>query len=286
VAVVGALNVSPESFYAGSVRACGADLLRAAEAMARAGAAFVDVGAMSTAPYLAARISEDEEADRLGSAVGLLAGKIEVPISADTSRSAPARAALEAGAGIINDVTGLTGDSDLAAVVARAGAGLIAMVSDGPAAPSPGGPVAVGNRCSGPGDPVAVVSARLIESLAIARRAGIHPDAIVIDPGIGFFRRSGLAWHEWDVALLAGLGRLRALGRPICVGVSRKSFLGALTGERDPARRLPGSLAATTAAVLAGAHVIRTHDVAETLQAIRVAEAVRVSAAVGQGPSI
>jgi dihydropteroate synthase len=132
VAVVGALNVSPESFYAGSVLTCGDDLLRAAEAMARAGAAFLDVGAMSTAPYLTGRISEHEEADRLGSAVGLLAGKIEVPISADTSRSVPARAALEAGAGIINDVTGLTGDADLAAVVARAGAGLIAMVSDGP----------------------------------------------------------------------------------------------------------------------------------------------------------
>jgi dihydropteroate synthase len=98
-------------------------------------------------------------------------------------------------------------------------------------------------------------------------------------------RRSGIAWHEWDIAVLAGLGRLRALERPICVGVSRKSFLGALTGEGDPARRLPGSLAATTAAVLAGAHLIRTHDVAETLQAVRVAEAVRLRAGVGQGPS-
>jgi dihydropteroate synthase len=281
VAVIGALNVSPESFYAGSVVTRGDDLLRAAEAMARAGAAFLDVGAMSTAPYLTGRISEDEEAERLGSAVGLLTGKIEVPISADTSRSVPARAALEAGAGIINDVTGLTGDADLAAVVARAGAGLIAMASDGLAAPSP----AVGNSSSDPGDPVGVVSARLAESLALARRAGIPGDAIVIDPGIGFFRRSEIVWYEWDVAVLAGLGRLRALERPICVGVSRKSFLGALTGEGDPARRLPGSLAATTAAVLAGAHMIRTHDVAETLQAVRVAEAVRLSGVVGRGPT-
>ena len=147
VAVVGALNVSPESFYAGSVLTCGDDLLRAAEAMARAGAAFLDVGAMSTAPYLTGRISEHEEADRLGSAVGLLAGKIEVPISADTSRSVPARAALEAGARIINDVTGLTGDADLAAVVARAGAGLIAMVSE-----RAGG--AVARRARGGGPPV------------------------------------------------------------------------------------------------------------------------------------
>ena len=88
------------------------------------------------------------------------------------------------------------------------------MVSDGPAAPSPGGSAAVGHPSSGPDDPVGVVCARLAESLALARRAGIPPDAIVIDPGIGFFRRSGMAWHEWDVAVLAGLGRLRALGRP------------------------------------------------------------------------
>ena len=273
VAVVGALNVSPESFYAGSVLTCGDDLLRAAEAMARAGAAFLDVGAMSTAPYLAGRISEDEEADRLGSAVGLLAGKIDVPISADTSRSVPARAALEAGARIINDVTGLMGDADWR----RSWPGREPVSSRW--CPRTlrrrrlAGPAAVGDPSSGPRDPVEVVSARLAESLALARRAGIPPDAIVIDPGIGFFRRSGMAWHEWDVAVLAGLGRLRVLERPICVGVSRKSFLGALTGEGDPARRLPGSLAATTAAVLAGAHVIRTHDVAETA----VAEAIRVA---------
>ena len=272
VAIVGALNVSPESFYAGSVVACGDDLLRAAEAMVGAGAAFLDVGAMSTAPYLAGRISEDEEADRLGAAVGLLAGKIEVAISADTSRSMPARAALEAGARIINDVTGLMGDADLAVVVARGAAGLIAMASDGPA--SRAGAAATG--APRPDDPVAVVCARLAESLALARCAGIPADAIAIDPGIGFFRRSGMAWHEWDVAVLAGLGRLRALERPICVGVSRKSFVGALTGEGDPARRLPGSLAATAAAVLGGAHLIRTHDVAETVQAVRVAEAVRL----------
>lgn len=285
VAVVGALNVSPESFYAGSVLTCGDDLLRAAEAMARAGAAFLDVGAMSTAPYLSGRISEREEADRLGSAVGLLTGKIGIPVSADTSRSLPARAALEAGAGIINDVSGLTGDADLAAVVARAGAGLIAMVSDGPAALPPDEAKGLDQPLSDPGDPVGVVCARLAASLELARRAGIPPDAVVIDPGIGFFRCSGIAWHEWDIAVLAGLGRLRALERPICVGVSRKSFLGVLTGEGDPARRLPGSLAATTAAVLAGAHVIRTHDVAETLQAVRVAEAVRESVRVGQRPS-
>jgi dihydropteroate synthase len=280
VAVVGALNVSPESFYAGSVLTTGDGLVRAAEAMVAAGAAFVDVGAMSTAPYLSGHISEEEEADRLASAVSVLAGKIGVPISADTSRATPARAALESGAGIINDVTGLTADPALGTIVARAGAGFIAMVSETPAAREelPAHSAAVVAR-----DPIDEVSARLRETLALARRAGISPDAIVVDPGIGFFRWGGMPWHERDVAVLSGLGRLRALERPICVGVSRKSFIGALTGEGDPARRLPGSLAATTAAVLAGAHVIRTHDVAETVQAVRVAEALRAHVTTAEG---
>jgi dihydropteroate synthase len=125
------------------------------------------------------------------------------------------------------------------------------------------------------GAPVDAVAHLLSESLALAAAAGIPADAIVVDPGIGFFRRAGLPWHEWDCAVLARLERLRALGRPICVGLSRKSFIGALTGEPDPAGRLPGSLAATALAVLGGAAVIRTHDVAETRQAVQVAQAVR-----------
>jgi len=115
----------------------------------------------------------------------------------------------------------------------------------------------------------------LEESLGLARAAGIEPSRIAVDPGIGFFRNQGLAWHEWDCAVLAGLHRLRALERPVCVGVSRKSFIGAVAGEDDPARRLPGSLAATTVAVLGGAQLIRTHDVEETIQAVKVAEAIR-----------
>ncbi|HKW90956.1 MAG TPA: dihydropteroate synthase, partial [Methylomirabilota bacterium] len=134
VAVVGAINVSPESFYSGSVVLDGERLLRTGLAMARAGAAWLDVGAMSTAPYLAARIPEAQEAERLHWAVGLLAAKVDLPISADVSRGGPARAALEAGARIVNDVTGLVGDPALAALVARSGAGLVLMASPATAA--------------------------------------------------------------------------------------------------------------------------------------------------------
>ncbi len=263
VAVMGALNVSPGSFYAGSVVAGGDDLLRAAERMAREGASLLDVGAMSTAPYLSGSISASEEAERLGWAVGILASKLGVPVSADTSRAEPARAALGAGAAIINDVRGLTADPALAPLVAGAGAGLIIMASErGGAEGQP---------------PVDAVMELLEESLRIAIQAGISDERIVVDPGIGFFRRRGIAWHEWDCEILAALGRLRDLDRPVCVGVSRKSFVGEIAGEADPGRRLPGSLAAVAAAVLGGAHLIRAHDVGETVQAVRVAEAIRRS---------
>jgi dihydropteroate synthase len=261
VAVVGALNVSPESFYAGSVVVAADRLLQAGEAMARAGAAWLDVGAMSTAPYLEARIPEALEADRLHWAVGLLTAKLDLPVSADVSRLGSARAALEAGARIINDVTGLTGDPALARLTAGAGAGLVLVATPTAAPPA--------------GEPAAAVCAALEQRLAIARAAGIPDERILVDPGIGFFRGAGVSWPAWDCRVLAGLPALRPLGRPLFVGVSRKSFIGAVAGVGDPADRLPGSLAAAAAAVLGGAHVIRAHDVAETVQAVRVAQAIR-----------
>jgi dihydropteroate synthase len=262
VAVVGALNVSPESFYPGSV-VVGADrLLQAAETMAGAGAAWLDVGAMSTAPYLEGRIPAEQEADRLHWAIGLLTAKIDLPVSADTSRALPARAALEAGARMINDVAGLQADPAMAALVAEAGAGLVLMASTAGGPPIPT-----------LADPIAVVRASLDRGLTRARAAGIPEDRILLDPGIGFFRGEMIAWPDWDCRVLSDLPALHDLGRPIHVGVSRKSFIGALAGIDDPADRLPGTLAATAAAVLGGAHVIRAHDLAETIQAVRVAQA-------------
>jgi dihydropteroate synthase len=122
-------------------------------------------------------------------------------------------------------------------------------------------------------DPIAAVRDSLARSLALARAAGIPDERILVDPGIGFFRAAPIAWPEWDCRVLADLPALHDLGRPLHVGVSRKSFIGALAGVDDPADRLPGTLAATAAAVLGGAHVIRAHDVAETVQAVRVAQA-------------
>jgi dihydropteroate synthase len=235
VAIMGVINVSPESFHPGSVYHGDDALRKAAVAMVEAGAALIDVGARSTAPYRATEIAEGEETDRLAHAVRALARELSVPVSADTTRPAVARAALDAGARVVNDVSGLA-------------------------------------------EPVASVTRILREALATARAAGVADARMVLDPGIGFFRDAGMPWHAWDVAVLAGLPALARLGRPLCVGVSRKSFIGALTGRDDPAARLPGSLAAAAAAVLGGAALIRTHDVAETRDAVRVAEHVRRAA--------
>jgi dihydropteroate synthase len=263
VAVMGALNVSPESFHPGSVHTDTDDLVAAARAMVDAGAALIDVGARSTAPYGASTVSDREERERLARAVEALAGKVAVPISVDTARPASARAALDAGAQVINDVSGLR-DHEVAAIIRERGAGAILMAFPGPAP-------------SGTG-PAETVKALLKEALERARAAGIPDERVVLDPGIGFFRNEAITWDEWDSAVLAGLGDLESLGRPICVGVSRKSFLGAIVGRPRTDDRLAGSLAATAVAVWNGAALVRAHDVAETVDAVRIAERIRRAA--------
>jgi dihydropteroate synthase len=259
VVVMGALNVSPESFHCGSVYRDTSALLDAAAAMVEAGAGLIDVGARSSAPYLDTDVSDDEETRRLAAAVEALAAAVAVPVSADTSRVGPARAALEAGARIVNDVHGLR-DQALARLAALHDAGVVLMAFPDPHA---------AGQCAGP---VAATRELLAGCLARARRAGIAEERVVLDPGIGFFREGPVPWHARDVAALAGLRELSPLGRPLCVGVSRKSFIGAITGRAAPADRLAGSLAATTLAVAGGAAMIRTHDVAETVDAVRVTE--------------
>lgn len=260
VVVMGALNVSPESFYGGSVHRDRDALVRAGAAMARAGAAIIDVGARSTAPYLTSAVDAVEEADRLAAAVEVLVAKVGVPVSADTSRAPAARAALEAGAAVINDVTALS-DPDVAGLVASRGVSVILMTS----------PAAAGEM-SGATAPLATVIGLLSAALGRARAVGITDEKVVLDPGIGFFRDLAVPWDVWDTTILARLDGLACLGRPVCVGVSRKSFLGAITGRSDPAERLPASLAAAAIAVFRGAAVVRAHDVAETVDAVRVAE--------------
>lgn len=255
---MGALNVSPESFHGGSVYLETQALVDVALGMVEAGASLIDVGARSTAPYLETEINDEEERRRLVRAVEALVAKLSVPVSVDTTRPAPARAALESGARVLNDVHGLR-DPALARVAVEHEVGVIVMAF-------PDGRPGSDER------PLGEARGLLAACLARARAAGIPDERVVLDPGIGFFREGRTSWDARDVAVLAALRELSELGRPLCVGVSRKSFIGAITGRSATAARLAGSLAATALAVANGAALIRTHDVAETVDAVRVAE--------------
>jgi len=260
VRLAGAINVSPESFYQGSV-ATGEDSLRAkAEQMAAEGADLLDIGAMSTAPYLRTEITEAEEIQRLTWAIGIVRKAVAVPVSADTKRGGVALAALDAGADIINDVSGLRYDPGMAEIIARRAQGVILMASE---------------TDPNARDPIETVRGLLEESLRVVWKAGVPDHRVVLDPGIGFFRQTAIPWHAWDCEVLRRLAELRALGRPLLVGVSRKSFIGKIVGQADPRDRLAGSLAATAIAVVNSAHLIRTHDVGPTREAVRMAEALR-----------
>lgn len=259
VRIVGILNVSPESFYRGSVARGRRALQALAQRMVQDGADILDIGAMSTAPYLNAAISEQEEAARMVAAVRLVREVTRAPLSADTQRRSVAAAALHAGASIINDVSGLAHDPGMAALACQA-EGIILMASE---------------RAPSTADPITQIISSLRQCLRRARQAGVPLDRIVLDPGIGFFRRAALPWYEFDCLAMARLPRLRRLRHPLLVGISRKSFTGKFTGREHPEDRLYGSLGATAIAVYNGAALVRTHDVAATLDAVRMAEAIR-----------
>jgi dihydropteroate synthase len=259
VRILAAINVSPESFYRSSVVRSRRALQRRAEQMISEGADMLDIGAMSTAPYRRGQIPEDEERRRIIEALRALREVARVPISVDTQRSSVAAAALRAGAAIINDVSGFAGDPEMARV-ARDAAGVILMARE---------------EGTSTASPMVQVASLLRRALRRAAAAGLSTERIVLDPGVGFFREGVVPWDEFDCIILDGLRRLRRLGRPLLVGASRKSFIGKLTGRADAAERLNGSLGAVAIAVYNGAAMIRAHDVAATLDAARVAAAIR-----------
>ncbi|RPJ84458.1 MAG: dihydropteroate synthase [Acidobacteria bacterium] len=258
------VNITPDSFAESlpstdPVRAL--DLAQAAEAQ---GAALLDLGAESTRPG-SEDVPVDEELLRLLPALRQVAARARIPISVDTRKAAVARAAIDAGATIVNDVSGLGYDPALGEVVARAGAGLVLMHTRGTPRDMYGEAVYR--------DTLSEVRDELAAALARADRAGVERDAVILDPGIGFAKRP-----EHSLEVLARLGELGVLGRPLLVGPSRKSFLRAGLGQVPPLERDWGTAAAVTAAVLGGAHIVRVHAVAEMLQVARVADEIRRAA--------
>ncbi len=268
VKVMGIINASPESFYKGSIRTSPGDIAKTALEMQQSGAQIIDIGAMSTAPYLETMITVEEEVRRLRGAIKAVKDSCSLPVSVDTPRAEVAQDAIGAGADAINDVTGLKYDGKMARLVAEAGV-----------------PVIVGAySLSTVTGRIAGTLSALKESLSIAEQAGIKQDRIMVDPSIGFFRPEGknpfftmmtdMPWYTRDIEALSNLVKLRTLRRPICISVSRKSFIGHLL-NLQPEDRLVPSVVCEAAAVINGASIIRTHNVGETVQALAMLGLIR-----------
>ena len=252
---MGILNVTPDSFSNGGAYADAAQAIAAGQAMAEAGADIVDVGGESTRPGAAA-VPPGEEIRRILPVVRGLA-EAGLRVSIDTRNAATMEAALDAGAAIVNDVSALTHDPAAAPLVAVRGCPVVLMHMRG----TPGTMTGLARYA----DVAAEVAAELAARMAAAEAAGIARAAICLDPGFGFAKRG-----EHSVELLRRLPELAALGRPLLVGVSRKGFIGRLSGEERPAARLGGSLAAGLFAVSRGAAILRVHNVSETIAALKV----------------
>lgn len=261
--VMGVLNVTPDSFSDGSQFLTPEMALEHAERMIAEGADVIDVGGESTRPG-AVLVSLEEELKRVAPVVNELAKRTNVPISIDTTKAAVARAALDAGAAIVNDVSALRFDFHVADEAAKSGAGLVLMHSRGtPATMQRLPPVA---------DIMEEIKSSLRGSIAMAERRGVKRESIVVDPGIGFGKS-----HEQNIELIAKLDQLASAfpDMPILIGSSRKSFIGRILDNAPVTDRLRGTMASIVAAVLRGAHIVRVHDVKAAVETVRVADAIK-----------
>ena len=266
VRIMGILNTSPESFYKKSISSSKQKIIDTVNRMQEEGADFIDIGGMSTAPYLSTMITEKMEINRIIKGIKIVQQHSNLPISVDTCRSSVAKEALELGIDIINDITGLKYDPLMRKIVEKYSPSLILCAYSKK--------TIIGNQ-------VQKTKNLLQESLNISKSANISQSQIVLDPSIGFFRNKGKKsaiftkinsdWIQRDLTILQNLRAIK-LNKPILVSVSNKSFLGKILEKENPSDRLYGSLAAEVISVLNGAHIIRTHNVSETKDAVTIAQ--------------
>lgn len=263
--ILGIVNVTPDSFSDGGRLRSLDDARRLMERLVAEGADVLDVGGESTRPQGAIPVGVEEELERVIPVIeAAVVDHPAIPVSVDTVKARVARAALDAGASIVNDVSAFRLDDGMAEVCASSGAGVILMHSRGDVAD-----MATFVRAVYGDDVVGEVTAELGARVELAERSGIARDRIVVDPGIGFSKRA-----EHSLAMLAGLDRVAALGLPVLVGVSRKRFIGDLTGVATPSERAAGTAGANVAALDRGAKLFRVHDVKPNREALDVAWAV------------
>jgi dihydropteroate synthase len=260
---MGVLNVTPDSFSDGGQFSSVERALKRAEEMIAEGTDIIDVGGESTRPG-AQVVSIEEELRRVVPVIERLAKTSNIPLSIDTTKASVARAALDAGAEIINDISGLRFDPTIAAVAAQARAGLILMHSRGE--------MATMHKLEAVSDIMLEVEAGLRSSIAEAERRGVESERIAVDPGIGFGKS-----QEQNIELIAKLDELAKTFAefPLLVGTSRKSFIGRLLDNAPASNRLHGTMATITAVILRGAHIVRVHDVRATVETVRVADAIK-----------
>jgi len=263
--IMGIINVSPESFYKKSIFSDKREISIMAKQMEEDGADFIDIGGMSTAPYLKTLVSLDKERIRITNAIEAIQKVSKLPLSIDTCRAEVAKVALELGAEILNDVSGLKYDKNMTGILEEYNPSVI---------------VCAFSQKFVKGDQVIQTRKLLKESIAIARLAGIPKKRIIVDPAIGFFRKTSEGilvtkinsdWVKRDIRVLKNLNTIKDRF-PVLVSVSRKSFIGRLLNESDPINRLYGSLAMETIAVLNGVDIIRTHDVKATNDVVQIAQ--------------
>jgi dihydropteroate synthase len=263
--ILGIVNVTPDSFSDGGRLLTLDEARRHVERLIAEGADAVDIGGESTRPQGARAVDAEEEQRRVVPLVeAVCRDHPAVPISVDTTKAAVAYASLEAGASIVNDVSAFRLDDAMARVCAAAGAGVVLMHSRGDVAT-----MATSAHATYGDDPVGEVIAELRAALGGALSAGVARDRIVLDPGIGFAKRSATS-----IAMLSELSRLVALGYPVLVGASRKRFIGEITGVAEPNERVAGTIGANVAALEHGARLFRVHDVKPSREALDVAWAI------------
>jgi dihydropteroate synthase len=260
-AVMGILNVTPDSFSDGNHYFDQGRAVEHALQMVEEGADIIDIGGESTRPG-AETVTQYEELRRVIPVIDAIAGKISVPISIDTYKASVAGTALEAGASIINDISGLRFDPDMSKVAAQAGVPVIMMHIKGTPRDMQKDPVY--------SDLIKEIMDYLRDSVGIAETAGVDRSRIVIDPGIGFGKT-----FEHNLQILKNLASFNALELPILVGVSRKAFIGKILGGAVPDERLEGTAAAVAISVMNGASIVRVHDVKEMTKVVKVADAIK-----------
>ena len=261
--IMGIINISPESFYKNSIKTSKSKISQTVKQMEDDGAQIIDIGGMSTAPYLKTTVSEKQESDRITKAVKIIQNISNLPISVDTCRAKVAQDALENDVEIINDVSGLKYDKNMPKTIEKFQPSLILCAYS---------KKIVNTRH------VTETKRLLQESIKTAKSVNISKNKIIVDPAIGFFRNSGTGfpftkiksnWVDRDVAVLRNLSSIKN-GFPLLVSVSNKSFIGKLTGKADPRDRLYGSLAAELFSVINGADILRTHNVSATKDVLSI----------------